>query len=76
MSSLASVNVEIDFKRREVAAIRPKQLKRGPKRGQAFFKMPKVEFDLKAIKEIKKRKAKVKLKEVKPGKCKPSRKGR
>ncbi len=30
--------------------------KRGPKKGQPFFKMPKVEFDIEVIKEIKKRK--------------------
>jgi hypothetical protein len=45
--------VEIDFeaKREGVMVIRRKQVKRGRKKE----KMPRVEFDMKAIKEIKKR---------------------
>jgi hypothetical protein len=46
--------VEIDFKakRGEVMTIKRKQVKRGSKK----VKMPRVEFDMDAVKEIKKRK--------------------
>jgi len=45
--------VVIDFKvkREEVMVIKRRQVKRGAKK----VKMPRIEFDLKAIKEIKKR---------------------
>jgi len=43
--------LEIDFKREEVMVIKRKQVKRGAKK----VKMPRVEFDMKAIKKIKKR---------------------
>jgi len=41
-----------------------KGLKRGRKKGQVISKIPHIEFDLKAIKEIKKRKKRSKEKEV------------
>ena len=46
-----------------------KQVIRGRKKG----KMPRVEFDMDAIKEIKKRKKRSKRKEINSNKAKPSR---
>ena len=49
-----------------------KGLKRGRKKGQVISKVPQIEFNLEAIKEIKKRKNRSKEKEVKKG-CQMSR---
>jgi hypothetical protein len=45
------VRINFEAKRGEVIVIKRKQVKRGAKK----VKMPPVEFDMKAIKEIKKR---------------------
>jgi hypothetical protein len=45
------VGISFEAKREEVMVIKRKQVKRGAKK----VKMPRVEFDMKAIKKIKKR---------------------
>ena len=58
------VNVRIGFeaKREEVIVKKMRETRKGA--GRKEVKMPRVEFDLKAIKEIKKRKKKMTKKEV------------
>jgi len=47
--------VEVDFRRAEVMTIEAKRKKRGAEK----VKVPEVDFDMKAIREIKERKKKV-----------------